>query len=158
MKYHRNSFALCCWLLKSIVIFILFYLPHPRYVKVPGPEMELAPQQWSETQQWNCWILNQMSHGNFTFFFPQILHIKLLAGKCADIKANKKKIWCKAKEQEKKGIKISILLGKYQVIFTLNIYTEYFWNYSGLIYFFAALILLWEVVTQKTKIIFTTSV
>ena len=102
MKYHRNSFALCCWLLKSIVIFILFYLPHPRYEKVPGPEMELAPQQWSETQQWNCWILNQMSHGNFTFFFPQILHIKLLAGKCADIKANKKKIWCKAKEQEKK--------------------------------------------------------
>lgn len=59
--------------------------------------------------------------GTSLFFFPQILHIKLLAGKRADIKANKKKIWCKAKEQGKKGIKISILLGKYQVIFTLNI-------------------------------------
>ena len=43
---------------KICILFMNFFLPHPWHMEVPlGPGIEPVPQQWSQPQQWSCWIL-----------------------------------------------------------------------------------------------------
>ena len=45
----------------SLFLF-LFFWPCPQQVKIPGPGIKSVPHQWPEPQQWQHWILNQLSH------------------------------------------------------------------------------------------------
>ena len=39
-----------------------FFWSHQWHVEVPAPGIELMSQQWLESQQWQCQILNPLSH------------------------------------------------------------------------------------------------
>ena len=47
---------------KTILFYLLFYWPHPWHVDVSRSGTKLAPQLWSEPQQWQHWILNPLHH------------------------------------------------------------------------------------------------
>ena len=52
------------------LFFQFFFLLLLQHVEVPGPGIESVLQQWSEPQQWQCQILNLMSHQGTPGAFP----------------------------------------------------------------------------------------
>ena len=67
------SLLLWIWLIflaesKSMYVF-LFLWPRPGHAEVPGPEIEPLPQQCPKPQQWQCRVLNPLSHQETQRFF-----------------------------------------------------------------------------------------
>ena len=46
----------------SVFCFDLGFWLCPWHVEVPGPGIKPAPELWPEPLQWQCWILNPLSH------------------------------------------------------------------------------------------------
>ena len=45
----------------SYIIITIFW-PRPAACGIPRPGINLGPQQWPKTLQWQCWVLNPLCH------------------------------------------------------------------------------------------------
>ena len=55
--------------------FLFLFLPCLWHVKVPGPGRKPVPQQWPKPPQWQCCILNPLSHqGTPSMMFSRFIH------------------------------------------------------------------------------------
>ena len=83
---HRYKHLVCIVCVASA--FFFFFWPCPQHTEVPRSGAELLPQQGPKSQQWQCWILNPLSHQgtpciyflNFILFYfilrPYLWHME----------------------------------------------------------------------------------
>ena len=46
----------------TVLLYLMFFWPHPQHAEVPRPGIEPTPQRWPEPQQWQHWIINLLSN------------------------------------------------------------------------------------------------